>query len=77
MQSGKTEAQYVICINNKDYPASLEVRKIYQALPDANASKHEMTRVIDESGEDYLYPSSYFISIELPKAVAEAFSLVS
>lgn len=77
MQSGKKETQYVICVNNQDYQASLEVRKIYQVVPDADAFKHQMIRVIDESGEYYLYPSSYFIFIDLPKAVKEAFSIVS
>ncbi|MEH1931146.1 hypothetical protein [Nostoc sp.] len=75
MQSANTETQYVVCINNKDYPASLEIRKIYQTVSDSDAVKHQMIRVIDESGEDYLYPSNYFVLIELPKAVTEAFSL--
>ncbi|OYD90540.1 hypothetical protein CDG76_30400 [Nostoc sp. 'Peltigera membranacea cyanobiont' 210A] len=77
MQSANTETQYVVCINNKGYPASLEIRKIYQTVPDSDAVKHQMIRVIDESGEDYLYPSNYFVLIELPKAVTEAFSLAS
>ena len=77
MQSANTETQYVVCINNKDYPASLEIRKIYQTVPDSDAVKHQMIRVIDESGEGYLYPSSYFVLIELPKAVAKAFYLAS
>jgi hypothetical protein len=77
MQSANTENQYVVCISNKDYPASLETRKIYQTIPDSDAVKHQMIRVIDESGEDYLYPSNYFIFIHLSKALEEAFSLVS
>ena len=64
--------QFVICINNADYPVSLELRKIYQVLPDARAAKLGQLRVIDESGEDYLYPESLFISIQLPKAVEAA-----
>jgi hypothetical protein len=52
--------QFVICIKNDNYPASLQVRKIYQALPDAQAAKHQLVRVVDESGEDYLYPADYF-----------------
>lgn len=77
MQSANTETQYVVCINNKDYPASLEIRKIYQTVSDSDAVKHQMIRVIDESGEGYLYPSNYFVLIELPKALVEAFSLAS
>ncbi len=77
MQSANTENQFVVCISNQDYPASLEVRKIYQVIPDANATKHQMIRVIDESGEDYLYPSSYFVPIELPKAAESVFSIAS
>ena len=75
MQSANTETQYVICISNKDYPTSLEIRKIYQT--DSDAVKHRIIKVIDESGEGYLYPSNYFVLIELPKAVAEAFYLAS
>ena len=64
--------EFVVCINNQDYSASLEVRKIYQVLPDAQANTHQMIRVIDESGEDYLYPSRYFMSIELSKPLQQA-----
>ena len=62
----------VICIQNDDYPASLERRKIYEAIPDLDAAKHHQIRVIDESGEDYLYPESYFIPVTLPKKIEEA-----
>jgi len=64
--------QFVVCINNTDYSASLEVRKIYQVLPDSKANNHQMIRVIDESGEDYLYPSGYFIALELSEPVQQA-----
>ncbi|MDJ1175370.1 hypothetical protein [Roseofilum capinflatum] len=57
--------EFVVCIKNTDYTASLEVRKIYQVLPDSKANSHQMLRIIDESGEDYLYPHSYFMPIEL------------
>ncbi|MEO0936340.1 MAG: hypothetical protein AAFY21_22275 [Cyanobacteria bacterium J06641_2] len=77
MQSANPENKFVVCINNEAYTASLEIRKIYQLIDDSNAEKHQMRRVIDESGEDYLYPSSYFVEIEIPKAVEEAFSLAS
>ena len=48
--------KYVICVNNDDYAASLEVRRLYECLPDEDAAQHGQLRVIDESGEDYLYP---------------------
>jgi len=56
---------FVICIRNDDYPASLEKRKLYVKLPDPEAEKRHYVRVIDESGEDYLYPEDYFAEIEL------------
>jgi len=61
--------QFVLCVRNKDYPASLEVRKVYEAIPDAEATAHELIRVIDESGEDYLYPEDYFVPLKLTPAV--------
>jgi hypothetical protein len=69
--------QYVVCIKNEGYSASLELRKIYYVVPDIQAAEHQMLRVIDESGEDYLCPASYFVPIELPQAVEEAFALAS
>jgi hypothetical protein len=74
MQSAK-EPRFVVCISTRDYPASLEVRKIYRAVTEPNAAEHQMIRVIDESNEDYLYPLSYFVPVELPKAAEEAFSI--
>ncbi len=64
--------QFVVCLRNKGYEASLERHKIYQALPDTDAAKHHQIRVIDESGEDYLYPENYFAPIELSQAVRRA-----
>jgi len=63
----KRTPQFVVCIRNEDYPASLELRKIYQVIPDSEAAKHHYIRIIDESGEDYLYPDDLFSPIELPK----------
>lgn len=77
MQSAHRDTQFVVCINNKDYPVSLEIRKLYQVVPDESAAKHNMIRIIDESNEDYLYPVSYFVPIELPEAAEKAFSLAS
>ncbi|HMH49648.1 MAG TPA: hypothetical protein VK548_05400 [Candidatus Acidoferrum sp.] len=63
--TGRT--QYVVCIKNDGNPESLELRKIYRALPDAEAAKHGYTRVIDETGEDYLYSRHYFLAVALPR----------
>jgi hypothetical protein len=69
----KTQAkQLVVCVDNDGYAVSLEKRKIYVALRDAAAEKHNMRRIVDESGEDYLYPKSFFRSIALPLAVRRA-----
>jgi hypothetical protein len=68
----RREPRFVICIRNKDYPASLELRKLYQVVPDEQAARHRHIRVIDESGEDYLYPEDYFVPIELPRAAEKA-----
>jgi hypothetical protein len=68
----KREAEFVICIANKGYAASLELRKIYQVIPDKTAADLNQIRVIDESGEDYLYPEDYFVPVELPQAVERA-----
>lgn len=62
----------VVCIDNEGYPASLEKRKIYASLPDAEADKHRLTRIIDESGDSYLYPKALFRLIDLPQAVKRA-----
>jgi hypothetical protein len=63
---------WVVCVRNDGYEASLERRKIYEALPDLDAEAHNQLRVIDESGEDYLFPARYFATIELPAAVRRA-----
>jgi len=65
-------ARFVLCVRNEDYPASLELRKVYRLLPDAQASRRQQMRVIDESGEDYLYPAEYFIPIKLPQTAEKA-----
>ena len=63
--------QFVLCVRNDD-AEDLEPRKIYEVLPDRKASQDGYLRVIDESGEDYLYPESYFVAITLPAAAQEA-----
>ncbi|MFB0554159.1 MAG: hypothetical protein ACETWQ_12705 [Phycisphaerae bacterium] len=65
---------YVLCVSNEKYPASLEARKIYQCVPDPQAEAHGQIRVIDESGEDYLYPREFFLPIEIPEEATRAFA---
>ena len=73
MKTGNTQPQFAVCIDNEDYPASLELRKIYRVLPDKKGAKHGLIRVVDESGEDYLYPERFFVPIKLPQALLEVF----
>ncbi len=68
-ESGQILPEFVVCINNMDYPASLELHKIYRTLPDADAEQDGDLRVIDESGEDYLYSAEWFVRISLPHEV--------
>jgi hypothetical protein len=68
---------YAVCVRNDDYPASLELRKLYPILEDAFASEHGLMRVIDESGEDYLYPDDFFVRIELPASVEKALANIA
>ncbi len=73
MRQAKNNAQkFVVCINNKDYPASLELHKIYRVLPDEDAASDGDLRVVDESGEDYLYPAKRFVPIAVPDAVQKS-----
>lgn len=63
---------FAVCINNAGYPASLELHKIYRVIPDADAAKDGDVRVIDESGEDYLFPAGWFAIVKLPPAVQKS-----
>ena len=67
-----TSPKFVICLQNNDYPVSLEKRKIYEAIPDPRAERIGHIRIVDESGEAYLYPSAYFIHAGLPGDVQAA-----
>ena len=69
----RTNNQYAVCIANTGYPASLEVRKIYQILPAQSGDEPGFLRVIDESGEDYLLPEGMFVAIDLPREANSAF----
>ncbi len=68
MKSNSNESTFVVCVRNDDCD-DLEIRKLYQIIPDEAAAKDGLVRIIDESGEDYLYPANLFLSIELPRAI--------
>ena len=64
--------EFAVCIRNKRYETSPERRKFYEVLPDAEAAKHKQLRVVDESGDSYLYPDAFFARIELPQTLRRA-----
>jgi hypothetical protein len=66
------EIRFAVCVNNADYPASLELHKIYRVLPNEDAEADGDMRVVNESGEDYIYPADYFVLVEPPKAVEQS-----
>jgi hypothetical protein len=68
---------FMICVNNRGYEASLEIRKIYEVITDSAAEKHHQVRVIDESGEDYLFPEDYFAPARLPSETKEKLELTT
>ena len=68
----RTEHQFAICVQNEGHPASLELWKVYCVLHDYKEAQHHLVRVIDESGEDYLYDEGWFVPIKLPPAAKEA-----
>lgn len=68
----QVRSSYVVCVRNPGYRASLELRKIYRRIADTWAHSHGLIRIVDESGEDYLYPRDYFVSIPVPKAARTA-----
>jgi hypothetical protein len=69
--------RYAVCVNNRNYSGSLEVRKLYCVLRDPHAAEKGLLRVIDDSGEDYLYPQNYFVPISVPESVARVLEVVS
>lgn len=72
MEVKEKDIRFAVCVNNDGYPASLELHKIYQVLPDEDAEVDGDLRVVDESGEDYLYSAGRFVVLELPQAVEES-----
>ena len=70
-------ASYVLCVSNRGFRASLIVRKVYRAVADPGAETRRLIRVIDESGESYLYPDRLFVAIEIPREASRAFRAAS
>lgn len=70
MEALNTGMRFVVCINNNDCE-DLEIRKLYQVLPDEQAAKDNYIRVLDESGEDYLYPANRFVAVEVPQSAQD------
>jgi hypothetical protein len=71
-QGHSIEHRYAVCIANQENEVSLERSKLYAILPDERAEVDGLLRVIDEDGEDYLYPASWFVAVEVPKAVQDS-----
>jgi len=69
MKKKSKRTVFAVCINNKGYPASLEAGKLYKVVPDTEAEKHGLIRVVDESGEDYGYSSERFFVLDVPQAL--------
>ncbi len=72
MKHKTSNSRFVVCVKNRGFAASLELRKLYRVIPDREAESHKLIRVVDESGEDYLFPENCFMAIELPAPVARA-----
>lgn len=70
--SKTTDKKFALCIDNTGYKASLITRKVYEILPDEKGSEDDLIRIIDESGEDYLYHKSHFVLVEFPQEVEKA-----
>ena len=72
MRKPKSAKTYVLCVRNDGYPASLLVRRLYERVPDRSAAARGLLRIVDESGEDYLYPEKFFVPLALPRQVTRA-----
>ena len=72
MRKTRNGSRFVLCIKNRGFRVSLVLRRAYKVLPDAAAEKHGLLRVIDESGEDYLYPQGLFVALDLPQSAQKA-----
>lgn len=76
IQTAKPVSKFVLCVRNHGAD-DLEPRKVYQILPDRNAGREGLVRIVDESGEDYLYPAEYFVEVKLPIAIARELASTS
>ncbi len=74
MKRGRNGTQYVVCVANQGYRVSLVVRRLYRVIPDRTAHQRGLVRVVDESGEDYLYPKELFAAVDLPSALTKRFA---
>ena len=72
MEADSSQPRFAVCINNTAYPDDLRVRTIYQVLPDESAAMSEYIRVVDETGEDYLYPAELFVILDVPADAQKA-----
>jgi hypothetical protein len=72
MADQSTSARFVVCINDGGYEDDLKVRTVYQVLPDESAARSNYLRIVDETGEDYLYPAALFVPIEVPREAEKA-----
>lgn len=72
MARRNSNQQFLLCVKNDGYPVSLEVRKVYASVADPAASAKGFVRVVDESGEDYLYPADHFVAVDLPQSTQDA-----
>jgi len=72
MKPENQSPRFAVCINNSTYPDDLKVRTVYQVLRDDSAARSNFLRVIDETGEDYLYPAEYFVFVDVPPDAAKA-----
>lgn len=68
-------ARYVMCVNNKAYPVSLTQHKVYKVIPDARGERFGKVRIVDDSGEDYLFPEKYFVTVIVPEEAESTFEL--
>ena len=77
MANKNSKTQFAVCVSNRGYRASLVTRRIYKVIADSDAAKRDLIRVIDESGEDYLYPTTMFVALDIPREVERAFKKAS
>lgn len=77
MKTDTSELRFAICVKNDGYVDDLKVRTVYQILPDESAARSNYVRVVDETGEDYLYPSAYFVPVEVSPEAAETLVLTA